>query len=428
MGRDRVGFVGGLLAVSLGYLACSEQPGTDLAVAASSLVSGTFPVRGYTRSDGENAIVFVAPGTGRVHEVRFSGTGGTADGGALGSGGRPGGSDGGQGGGKVETNLGTAMVAGGPWGYKRTDNMDVVMYIDTSAHVREIARVNGVWEDGDFTTSSVVGAPLASVGASMKPDIFAYLRSDNRNTVLYVSVDFHIIEVASNFGSSPPWFVSDLTTFTGGPPLLIPSAMAYIRSDGKNAVVYVGSDNHIHEIRSNFPSAPAWSDTDLFSASGETVSPATAPWAYRRSDDINAVVYVGGSPPLLHELWLNPNVPCSPTHLWCTGVISVAQGPVSSERPFAFVRADQANEVVYVGTATAPNQTMRVSVLPIGGDWADSPLSSQQELIGTFHGAFGRTAPGPRTSVLFPQRPDNSADFRGVEISSGPGAPAMSTF
>ena len=135
------------------------------------------------------------------------------------------------------------------WGYKRSDNVDAVVYVDINGHLHELAKAAGSWTDTDFTASPLVNAPLAPATAlgATNCEAIAYVRTDNKNAVIYRGASNHLYEVASNFSSSPPWIVSDLTAFTGAPNAKNFSATPYIRSDSRNTIVYMATDNHIHK-------------------------------------------------------------------------------------------------------------------------------------------------------------------------------------
>src|SRR5262249_22829178 len=150
-------------------------------------------------------------------------------------------------------------------------------------------------------------------------------------------------------GQSQPWVAFDHTAnLMGATPVLKGGAFPYVRSDHKNAIVYIGTNSHIHEIVSNFPTLV---DTDLYATgnSDETVAPSSEIWGYKRFDGVNAIVFVG-TDGNLHELSLNIGVPCAHLHTpWCDGTPTASQ-PTSgiSQRPSGYVRADNGNAVVYL--------------------------------------------------------------------------------
>jgi hypothetical protein len=75
------------------------------------------------------------------------------------------------------------------------------------------------------------------------------------------------------------------STAAGGNPL------GYVRGDGTAAVVYRGTDNHVHELALQ---GSSWSHYDLTTLAG---APSTSDNArgYVRSDMVTAVVYRGAN-------------------------------------------------------------------------------------------------------------------------------------
>ncbi len=363
-------------------LGCGESPPEEESV-TSALTSTTSTVRGYTRTDNANARLYISPVGGVVRELTDTSV----------------------------TDIGRAQGENGPWGYVRSDHVNAVMYVSMDQHLHEIAKngAGNTWVDTDFALQPVA-APLASRGrlvggfsGELPPDAIGYVRTDGKNAIIYRGMDNHIYEVASNFGSSPPWVVSDLTGFTSAPAVGAGSAMPYIRSDSTptNAIVYAASDGHIHEIASHFgqPHTAAWIDSDLFAASGATVSPSTDPWAYKRSDGQNAVIYVG-SDGQLYELSLNPGRLCFTGKPWCVGIITAAQNPSGTfaTRPSGYVRWDNLNAVVYLDVFGGIHElTLR------SGGWVDGllPFSKNGNVTAAIQQPFGHRAPASVDSVLF---------------------------
>jgi len=100
------------------------------------------------------------------------------------------------------------------------------------------------------------------------------MRSDNVNAVIYRGTDNHLHEIGLR-GSV--WEYNDLTSVSGLHSSLAGDPIGYVRTDDVNTVVYRATDNHIHELALTAGGAPPWVDTDLFAASGETVSAAGDP-------------------------------------------------------------------------------------------------------------------------------------------------------
>jgi hypothetical protein len=126
--------------------------------------------------------------------------------------------------------------------------------VDPFGHIHELTPAGG---NVDLFNTYNLNAPNAASGqnaSNQAPDVIGYVRSDNTSAIIYHDVNHHVIQLKSNFGGQPPWLVTDLTvassasvtvstdtSFTG-------SAFPYVRSDACNSIVYVASDNHIHEL------------------------------------------------------------------------------------------------------------------------------------------------------------------------------------
>ena len=93
-----------------------------------------------------------------------------------------------------------------------------------------------------------------------------------------------------------PRFNATVTANAGSPS-------QYARTDNWSTVVYIGSDQHIHEIASTL--GGTWSDWDLSAAASDLVAPASDPWGIKRSDQYNCVQYIGADN-LMHQLALFP--------------------------------------------------------------------------------------------------------------------------
>lgn len=295
--------------------------------------------------------------------------------------------------------LGVGDTAGSdPWAYRRTDNVNAYLYVAWGdGHVHEVTPFGTGFLDNDFASAFGINAPPARADYTGVPDVIGYVRSDNTNAIVYRSSANHIIEIRDNAGGSPPWIPHDLTIDSNGPPATRGSAFPYVRSDGRNTIVYIAADNRIHEIATDLSGA---SDKDLFTASDETVAPSSEPWGYKRGDGINAVVYVG-SDGTLRELSLFVGHPCG-AKPWCRGLIQAAVAP-ASVRPSGYVRADGLSAVVYVSNDTTIDGSLHEVTIGPGRGWIDGAMPINPTHINGLHAygqPFGHLAPGNRSSVL----------------------------
>jgi hypothetical protein len=125
---------------------------------------------------------------------------------------------------------------------------------------------------------------------------------------------------------------------------------AYKRSDNVNSVVYRGyADSHIWEL--SLSPGSNWQRNDLFASCNPTrggrVAAAANPMGYVRYDKINAVVYAG-TDQNIYELALQSGK-------WCPGNLSTNHTPAapaadSSASPWGYVTYEKTSAVVYRGS------------------------------------------------------------------------------
>jgi len=309
------------MAVALAAYGCQDDTAVDPRTSALSSCGGmgapgdSSGVRGFTQANGTHLAVFRGFGTSAITEV--TGT-------PLAN----------------PVNLGGSVLARStPWAYRRHDGANAAVYVATNQHIHEMGLPAGT--DVDLTVAFGINAPLAAGAppSGPSPEVIGYVRSDNRSAMVYRGSNNHVIEIISNFGSQPPWLANDLTVLAGALVTATKgSAFPYVRSDGTNSIVYIASDNHIHEL-SGSPSHTV--DADLY-GSGVTVVPGSDPWGYVRSDGYNSVLFVA-TDSTLQELFLFPG------GTWGRAVLpAVSPGNGLARRPSGYVRADGVNAVAYV--------------------------------------------------------------------------------
>ncbi|MDP8999103.1 MAG: S1 family peptidase [Myxococcota bacterium] len=272
----------------------------DLGVsdAASSLSA-------YVRADSVSTVVYRSTGNDII-ELRLEGT--TWRSGNL----------------SFNTNTSQGAV-GNPAGYTRSDNYSSVVYRGSDRHIRELFLPPGTttWQVRDL--SDLSGAPAAA------SDPVGYVRSDAINAVVYRSVlDGHIREITWD----PPtqkWQVGDLTLLVGISQAAIGTPRPYSRSDGFNAVVYQGIDDHIYELGLPLGST-SWQVGDLTKLAGAPIS-ASDPSPYIRFDSWNTVIY-RGIDGHINELGLAPG-----STSWHWGDLTQRTGaPIAADMPSGYVR------------------------------------------------------------------------------------------
>ena len=383
----RLSILGALVSVTLVAAAGCDQSETSDIESVRSAVTGAgggsveppfvdSPIRGYTfgSGSGTHAVVYRSAPSATIG--RRTGT-------PLG----------------FETSVGGALAFNSaPWGYKRADGVEAVLYIEgPGQRVREITSAGNL----DFC-SSPVSAPRAAPapGNGPVPDAIGYVRADGRSAVVYRSEIDHVIEILSSSGGGPPWTVSDLTSMSGAQVTVNKgSVFPFASSDGFNIAAYVASDSHLHMLSMN-PSWP-WHDDDLSLITGDTTAPATDPWGYVRSDSYNCIVWVG-SDGQMHETYHWP------FSGWGSGALPAAS-PLANlyQRPSAYARGDGINTVVYVGTDAHLHELALLS-----SGWTDGVFDTGN--IAMSYQVFGHRPPGARGSILF--RGTNMSVLHGYEL------------
>jgi hypothetical protein len=183
-------------------------------------------------------------------------------------------------------------VNGAPFGYISRDNAARVVYIDFNNNVQELRLENfqtSNWICANLSSPSLGNAPPAS-GANPT----AYVPPDTIGRVLFVGADQHGHEL-SLASSQSPWVHTDLTQRSSA--LTNVNSMLWGYYDGVPRAVYVGTDTHIHQFSNEFG---GWSDQDIFA--NVVNLPATAmaatgywwssPYVYE-SDGMWFILYVG---------------------------------------------------------------------------------------------------------------------------------------
>lgn len=157
--------------------------------------------------------------------------------------------------------------------------------------------------------------------------------------VVYVGSDGHIHEIALQGA----WQDRDLTAATGAPLTLSANVMAYRRSDGVSMIVYRGMDDHVLSLylelrRQGNAWQEIWHWADLTTITGAPLS-GCDPFPWVRSDGISTVIYAGGDGHV-HELRLQ--------NIWIWADLTALSGaPVANACPIAYVRGDGINAIVY---------------------------------------------------------------------------------
>jgi len=217
---------------------------------------------------------------------------------------------------------------------------------------------------------------------------------DIKTIIIYRSQNNHVWEILSASGTMT-WSALDLTVSSGATRSANRgSAFPYVRADGWITIVYIGNDDHIHELATLGGASNGghgtWSDGDLSAITGnQFVVPSSDPWGYKRSDGYNTVIFIG-TDGLMHEFALPPGGTWGGATL---PAVQPAAGPAL--RPSGYIRGDGVNAVVYLDV----NHVLHELKLVAGG-WGDVVLPVPPDVV-PLGQMFGHVAPSARSSVLF---------------------------
>ena len=184
-------------------------------------------------------------------------------------------------------------------GYVRPDHVTSVIFVDVERSfqnnkgIRELALAS----NGNWTSTNLFNSPLTPHPISFRCPV-GFVRGDGKASVLYVGFDEGIHELAFVVGS---WIATALSDAANAPKFTTKfgSPAGYVRDDGVTAVVYLGNDDHIHELTLI---DGHWLHSDLSVAASAAFG---IPFAYVRSDGVSSIVYVA-SDKHIHELALLP--------------------------------------------------------------------------------------------------------------------------
>ncbi len=216
-------------------------------------------------------------------------------------------------------------------GYVRSDGFNAVVHRATDGTVHELTAQGGAWVAGGLSNRNANGdfPPAATSKLS------AYRRGDGTNVVVYRAGNV-LVEIALD--PVQGWTWSDLTSWGGQVPTGDP--VGFVRADGESAVVFRSVDGHINELRLG-PSS--WIPSDLSSKAGiSTLVASSDPSAFVRSDGYTSVVFRAGTQ--IFELYQTAGQDWrwgQPTGLTNT------PSPDAASRPYGYTHHDGTTAIVY---------------------------------------------------------------------------------
>ena len=234
-----------------------------------------------------------------------------------------------------------------------------VVYISQDHHIHElVVGIGGEWQHADLMT--LAGAPRASSRFLVG---YAWPEGGTKQ-VAYLGPDDHIQELSVHAGGT--WQHVDLNAITGAPPAVqVTAGYSWVVGRSKQ-VVFVGDDDHIHELVVEMDKP--WRHVDL-TAMTNAPRPASKymvgyEWALGQSKQ---VAYVGQDGHI-HELSVEAGGTWQQANL--TELAQAPITPITSIDGYAW-STDGSKKVAYVGD----DGEVRELWMPRGGTWAYADLS-----------------------------------------------------
>src|SRR5437016_609126 len=97
-------------------------------------------------------------------------------------------------------------------GYVRSDHVTTIVYRGDDGHVHELAYGNGRWTDADLYAHAIFKDAKVGISGTSLGGPFGYVRSDNVSVVVYLGSDRHVHELSLQAGA---WYDYDLSKHAG---------------------------------------------------------------------------------------------------------------------------------------------------------------------------------------------------------------------
>jgi hypothetical protein len=144
----------------------------------------------------------------------------------------------------------------------------------------------------------------AQTFSSSRTGLAGYVTAqDGKQHVVLVGADSHVHEFWWAF-AAPGWHNTDLTLAAEAPNATSTKLVGYVSAqDGKQHVIFASADGHVHELWWAF-AAPGWHNTDLTLAAGAPPAAASMGLAgYVSAQDGKQHIIFEGIDSHVHELW-----------------------------------------------------------------------------------------------------------------------------
>ena len=235
-------------------------------------------------------------------------------------------------------------AAGNPNGYVfKAENRQHIVYLGTDGHIHELGYTPGpgaTW--GHFDLTAATSAPPAAGD----PDGYVF-DAEGRQHIVYLGTDGHIHELGYTPGPGAAWGHFDLTAATSAPPAAGNPHGYVFKAENRQHIVYLGTDGHIHELGYTPGPGAAWGHFDLSAATGAPPAAGNPDGYVFDAEGRQHIVY-RGTDGHIHELGYTPG----PGAAWGHFDLSAAtSAPPAAGDPDGYVfKAENRQHVVYLGT------------------------------------------------------------------------------
>jgi len=214
------------------------------------------------------------------------------------------------------------------------NGVQFIAYRGDDGHIHELQWLTSEWvHSGDLT--NVTGALLPSLG----PSGYGFEAQGTRH-VVYMGIDNHIHEL---WRGNSGWQHNDLT-LAAAAPLASDQPTGYVfEGQFTQHVNYQGTDGHIHELKWD---VDGWHHTDLTAVTGAALSVSSIPAGYVFDTEGTLHVDYLGTDAHVHELWWSSNG-------WHHNDLTIAAGaPLGISNPTAYsFAAGRTQHVFYISGA-----------------------------------------------------------------------------
>jgi hypothetical protein len=181
-------------------------------------------------------------------------------------------------------------------------------YEGSNQHIYQLYDNNGTWNNGDLTAAT--GNTLAASGTALT----IVLRPGSSWALFYIGTNQHIYQLYWNGSSLSN---GDVTAAAGGPVAATGSGLASFTTSGAGyAVLYVGTDQHVHQI---YWTGSAWSNGDVTASAGAPLAATNSSLAlFGAHNPSYAVFNIGANQHVYQLYWTG--------RFWTSGDVTAASG------------------------------------------------------------------------------------------------------